>query len=156
TIQDVKHVVILMQENRPFDHHFGTIGGVRGFSDPRAVNINLPKKSGPGTTPVSVFLQPAGAENEASGFSVPPDSGNLGGPSNGVDVLPPFQIDPKSVRPGLNDMGGTWLPGTSHGWDDIHFAWNQGLYDKWAIVQGPIAMTYMTREDVPYHCALAD
>src|SRR5262245_19368628 len=93
TIQDVKHVVILMQENRPFDHHFGTIGGVRGFSDPRAVNINLPKKSGPGTTPVSVFLQPAGAENEALGFSVRPNSGNLGGPSDGVDVLPSFQID---------------------------------------------------------------
>ena len=40
TIQDVEHIVILMQENRPFDHHFGTLGGVRGFNDPRAVNIN--------------------------------------------------------------------------------------------------------------------
>src|SRR5262245_7424689 len=156
TIKDVKHVVILMQENRPFDHHFGTIRGVRGFSDPRAVNINLPKKSGPGTTPTSVWLQPAGATNESLGFSVPPDSGKLGGPSDGVDVLPPFLIDPESVSKGLKDMGGQWLPGTPHGWDDIHFAWNQGLYDKWAIVQGPIAMTYMTREDVPYHCALAD
>src|SRR5262245_168937 len=156
TIKDVKHVVILMQENRPFDHHFGTLRGVRGFSDPRAVNINLPKKTGSGTTPVSVFLQPAGAANEALGFSVPPDSGNLGGPSNGVDVLPPFQIDPKSVSQGLKDVGGTWLPGTGHGWSDIHLAWNEGLYDNWAIQQGPIAMTYMTRDDVPYHCALAD
>lgn len=34
TIQDVKHVVILMQENRAFDHYFGTLPGVRGFSDP--------------------------------------------------------------------------------------------------------------------------
>jgi phospholipase C len=55
TIQDVEHIVILMQENRPFDHHFGTIAGVRGFSDPRAININLPLKNGTGTTPVSVF-----------------------------------------------------------------------------------------------------
>ena len=30
TIQDVKHVVILMQENRSFDHYFGTLRGVRG------------------------------------------------------------------------------------------------------------------------------
>ena len=60
TIKDVKHVVILMQENRPFDHHFGTLNGVRGYSDPRAVKINLPKKNGSGTTPASVFLQPAG------------------------------------------------------------------------------------------------
>ena len=35
TIKDVEHIVILMQENRPFDHHFGTLRGVRGFNDPR-------------------------------------------------------------------------------------------------------------------------
>ena len=34
TIQDVKHVVILMQENRSFDHYFGTLRGVRGFGRP--------------------------------------------------------------------------------------------------------------------------
>ena len=33
TIADVKHVVILMQENRSFDHYFGTMHGVRGFGD---------------------------------------------------------------------------------------------------------------------------
>lgn len=35
TIQDVEHVVIFMQENRSFDHYFGTLKGVRGFGDPR-------------------------------------------------------------------------------------------------------------------------
>ena len=35
TLQDVKHVVIFMQENRSFDHYFGTLKGVRGFGDPR-------------------------------------------------------------------------------------------------------------------------
>ena len=54
TIQDVEHVVILMQENRPFDHHFGTLRGVRGYSDPRAVKINLPLQGG-GTAPASVL-----------------------------------------------------------------------------------------------------
>jgi len=39
TIMDVEHVVILMQENRSFDHYFGTLRGVRGFSDPRAVSL---------------------------------------------------------------------------------------------------------------------
>jgi phospholipase C len=33
TIQDIKHVVILMQENRSLDHYFGTLQGVRGFGD---------------------------------------------------------------------------------------------------------------------------
>ncbi|KWR88980.1 phosphocholine-specific phospholipase C [Cupriavidus sp. IDO] len=33
TIQDVQHVVILMQENRALDHYFGAMRGVRGFGD---------------------------------------------------------------------------------------------------------------------------
>jgi len=37
TISDVKHVVILMQENRSFDHYFGTLRGVRGFADKQAL-----------------------------------------------------------------------------------------------------------------------
>ncbi len=40
---DAEHVVILMQENRSFDHCFGTMRGVRGFNDPRA--IKLPNKN---------------------------------------------------------------------------------------------------------------
>jgi phospholipase C len=39
TIQDVEHVVIFMQENRSFDHYFGTLSGVRGFDDPRAITL---------------------------------------------------------------------------------------------------------------------
>ena len=47
TIKDVEHVVILMQENRSFDHYFGTLHGVRGFGDrftiplPRAARTRL-------------------------------------------------------------------------------------------------------------------
>lgn len=35
TYLDAEHVVILMQENRSFDHAFGSLRGVRGFRDPR-------------------------------------------------------------------------------------------------------------------------
>src|ERR1700677_2703205 len=52
TIKDVKHIVVLMQENRSFDHYLGSLRGVRGFSDPRAVT--LPSGN-------SVFQQPNGA-----------------------------------------------------------------------------------------------
>jgi phospholipase C len=34
SLSDIKHIVILMQENRSFDHFFGTLSGVAGFSDP--------------------------------------------------------------------------------------------------------------------------
>jgi phospholipase C len=49
TIQDVKHIVILMQENRSFDHYFGTLRGVRGFGD----RFPIPLASGK-----SVYFQP--------------------------------------------------------------------------------------------------
>jgi phospholipase C len=42
----VKHVVFLMQENRSFDHYFGTMGGVRGFDD--ATNRSAFTQSWPG------------------------------------------------------------------------------------------------------------
>ena len=156
TIRDVEHVVILMQENNSFDKYFGTMRGVRGFSDPRAVNINLPLQSGTGTTPVPVFLQPAGAANLAAGYAIPPNYGTLGGPADGAYVLPPFRVNPQSVSTGLNSLGLTYLPGTDHGWTTGHEAWNQGQYDSWAIAKGPVTMAYLTREDIPYHYALAD
>ena len=40
---DAEHIVFLMQENRSFDHAFGSLQGVRGFNDPRAVT--LPNKN---------------------------------------------------------------------------------------------------------------
>jgi phospholipase C len=41
TLSDIRHVVFLMQENRSFDHYFGTLSGVRGFSDPRVVTNKI-------------------------------------------------------------------------------------------------------------------
>jgi len=49
SLADIKHVVMLMQENRSFDHYFGTLSGVRGFSDPDAMTISSGKP---------VFYQP--------------------------------------------------------------------------------------------------
>lgn len=39
-IQDVRHVVILMMENRSFDHYFGTLRGVRGFADHHPIPLS--------------------------------------------------------------------------------------------------------------------
>ncbi len=35
-LSDIEHVVILVQENRSFDHYFGMLPGVRGFADESA------------------------------------------------------------------------------------------------------------------------
>ena len=38
-LSQIKHVVYVMQENRSFDHYFGTFPGVRGFDDPTALTL---------------------------------------------------------------------------------------------------------------------
>jgi phospholipase C len=37
SFRDIKHVVMLMQEDRSFDHYFGTMAGVAGLNDPQAI-----------------------------------------------------------------------------------------------------------------------
>src|SRR6204780_4457391 len=61
TIADLKHVVILMQENRSFDHYFGSLRGVRGFADKQA--LKYPN----GTT---IFEQPDAARTDL-GYLLP-------------------------------------------------------------------------------------
>jgi phospholipase C len=66
SILDVEHIVVLMQENRSFDHYFGALRGVRGFGDPRAIKL-------PNGDPV--WYQPGGP-----GYVLPfrPDVSNPG------------------------------------------------------------------------------
>src|ERR1700754_5240152 len=52
TLKDVTHIVVLMQENRSFDHYLGSPRGVRGFDYPRAVTLSWGN---------SVVQQPSGA-----------------------------------------------------------------------------------------------
>ena len=120
SIHDVEHIVIMMQENRSFDHYFGTMRGVRGFGDPRAVNL---------PTGRSVFHQPD--PNNPDGF-----------------VLP--------FRPDAANLGLQFLEDTPHDWNGTHAAWNNGKYDQWVPNKGTTAMAHLTRQDIPYHYALAD
>jgi phospholipase C len=117
TIQDVEHIVVLMQENRSFDHYFGTLQGVRGFSDPRAMRL-------PSGLPV--WYQPDGSSY----------------------VLP--------FHPPAPDMGLQFLVDLPHDWQSTHLAWNEGRWDAWVPNKGTTTMAYMTREDIPFHYALAD
>ncbi|HEX7639402.1 MAG TPA: phospholipase C, phosphocholine-specific, partial [Burkholderiaceae bacterium] len=117
TIRDVGHIVILMQENRSFDHYFGTLRGVRGFGDPRPATL-------PGGQ--SVWHQPG----------------------NGGTVLP--------FHPALPNLGLQFLEGTPHDWTSTHQAWNGGRCDQWVPAKGTNTMAYFTRQDIPFHFALAD
>ena len=92
TLQDVEHIVILTQENRSFDHYFGTLNGVRGFNDPRAVK---PPSGKP------VWFQPDGA-NYVLPFR--PDVPNVGNV---------FFSDPPH---GWNDGHAAWNNGIYDQW----------------------------------------
>jgi phospholipase C len=54
-ISDVDHVVILMQENRSFDHYFGSYKGARGFSDASAA-FRQPYPGNTSSSPTGVLL----------------------------------------------------------------------------------------------------
>ncbi|AKA06508.1 phosphocholine-specific phospholipase C [Streptomyces noursei] len=66
SIKDVEHIVVLMQENRSFDHYFGSLKGVRGFGDPRPVTQPSGK---------SVWYQANGGKDV---LPYHPDAENLG------------------------------------------------------------------------------
>ncbi|MGF6806080.1 phospholipase C [Paraburkholderia sp. Clong3] len=71
TIRDVEHIVVLMQENRSFDHYFGTLKGVRGFGDTRAINL---------ANGQPVWYQPQTADASGASYVLPfrPGAPNLG------------------------------------------------------------------------------
>ncbi|KJV26285.1 phosphocholine-specific phospholipase C [Luteibacter yeojuensis] len=69
TLKDIEHVVILMQENRSFDHYFGTMRGVRGFGDTRTHTLASGR---------SVFHQPVAAGSADYLLPFRPQAENLG------------------------------------------------------------------------------
>ncbi|MFJ2875408.1 phosphocholine-specific phospholipase C [Streptomyces sp. NPDC086796] len=117
TVQDIEHIVVLMQENRSFDHYFGSMKGVRGFGDPRPVTL-------PSGKPVW---------HQSSG---------------GKETLP--------YHPDADDLGMQFIAGLDHDWAGGHNAFNNGKYDNWIPAKGAGTMAYLTRDDIPFHYALAD
>lgn len=127
SLRDVRHVVILMQENRSFDHYFGTLSGVRGFDDIDA--IKLP-------TGQSVFFQP--------------DSENPNG------YLLPFHLDTRgssaqkipSTSHAWAVQHEAWNGGAMDRWLPAHRRADG--------IKGPYVMGYYKRDDIPFQFALAE
>ncbi|HEY4065046.1 MAG TPA: phospholipase C, phosphocholine-specific [Puia sp.] len=127
TFLDAEHIVILMQENRSFDHCFGSLQGVRGFNDPR-VHIQPDQKP--------VWFQ----TNEKG------------------EVYAPFRLD-------IKDTKVTWMGSLPHSRASQVDAYNKGKYDQWLIAKCsdnekygkmPLTLGHYTREDLPFHYAMAD
>ena len=127
SLRDIKHVVLLMQENRSCDHYFGTMAGVRGFDDAEA--MKLPNG-------MSVFHQPDPAH--PNGFILP------------------FHLDTKrtnaqkhpSTSHSFTTQHASWNGGKMDNWMPAH--------RKADGAKAPYVMGYHTRADIPFQFALAE
>ena len=127
TIRDVKHVVVLMQENRSFDHYFGTLKGVRGFADRATIQL-VRRRLG---------VQPAQRQRPAVPVA--------------AEQHQHLVVGHHARRAGaVRRLAGPRL-------DTQHAAWNSGKMDNWISAKGSNrTMGYLTRTDIPFHYALAD
>lgn len=127
TWKDAEHVVILMQENRSFDHALGTLQGVRGFNDPRAI------RQANGN---SIFLQ-----TDLSGATYAPWR---------LDIKDTRITWMGSIPHSRNSQVDAWNHGHHNAWIDSKQSSNPDYRDV------PITMGHYTREDIPFYYALAD
>ncbi|HET6866921.1 MAG TPA: alkaline phosphatase family protein [Solirubrobacteraceae bacterium] len=131
SLADIEHVVILIQENRSFDHYFGSYRGVRGFADPNVLQLT----DGSG---LSIFAQPG----YPGGFD--------------GDHLYPFHLDSFNNGECTNDIDHSWGPQHAY-WDSGKLdGFVTGHLAADGPANGPLAMGYYNRKDLSFYYALAD
>ncbi|WEK19749.1 MAG: phospholipase C, phosphocholine-specific [Candidatus Pedobacter colombiensis] len=124
---DAEHIVILMQENRSFDHCFGTLQGVRGFNDPRA--ITLPNQ------------KPVWMQTNALGDTYVPFRLNI------KDSKVTWMGDLPHSRASQVDA---YHNGKYDQWLTAKRSGNKKYSDM------PLTLGHYTREDLPFNYAMAD
>jgi phospholipase C len=127
TIQDVQHIVILMQENRSFDHYFGTLRGVRGFGD----RFPIPVPDSAGIQGKTVWYQ-------------------TNRKRSGTRVLAPFHLNTRK------NFGYMRVSGTPHAFPNAQPAWGQGLMNEWPLHKSDHSMAHFARADLPFQFALSE
>lgn len=127
TYLDAEHVVILMQENRSFDHCYGSLRGVRGFNDPRA--FTLPNQN-------PVWLQTNAAGDTYAPFRLNLKDTN----ATWMGSLPHSWTNQVDARNG--GKYDRWLQAKRSGRKEY--------------AEMPLTLGYYTREDLPFYYALAD
>ena len=127
TYLDAEHIVFLMQENRSFDHTFGTLKGVRGFNDPRV--IDLPNQN-------PVWLQSNSKGETYAPFRLDIKDTK----ATWMSALPHSWENQVDAR---ND-------GKYDGWLDAKRSGNK----EYAAM--PLTLGYYNRQDIPFYYSLAD
>ncbi|MFE3104729.1 phospholipase C [Nocardia tengchongensis] len=125
---DIEHIVLLMQENRSFDHYFGTMSGVRGFDDPSPAWNQYGYTPGVGPTPDG-FLNPFRLDT-----------------TRGASLDGECINDPDHSWAAMHKA---WNNGRNDGWMPMSIA-------SVGAGNGPAAMGYYTQADIPVHWDLAN
>lgn len=128
TIDDVGHIVVLMQENRSFDHYFGTLRGVRGFAD----RFPIPLPDAPQRLRKNVWLQ----EHRRS--------------DGAPEVLAPFALNTRAAFAHMRVLG------TPHEFVDAQRAWADGKLHEWPVHKHAHSLGYYTADDLPFQFAMAE
>ncbi|RFU31593.1 hypothetical protein B7463_g4716, partial [Scytalidium lignicola] len=126
-LTDIKHVVLFMQENRAFDHYFGTMAGVRGFSDP------------------NVQVNPDGRTCWQQ--IVTPDLSNV------TTTLMPWYLN---YLGGTWNYSNTCTGAGQNSFQDNHAALNHDLNNMWAVNNTPQSWGHFQREDIPVQFAIQE
>jgi len=126
TYKDAEHIVFLMQENRSFDHAFGSLKGVRGFNDPRVLKQ---------TNGNPLWFQTNKAGETYAPFRLDIKNSKI----TWMGSLPHSWTDMVAAR--NNGKMDTWLEAKKAG----------RSYEKM-----PLTMGYFDRKDIPFYYAFAD
>ncbi|MCD8739582.1 phospholipase C, phosphocholine-specific [Mucilaginibacter roseus] len=127
TYLDAEHVVFLMQENRSFDHCYGTLQGVRGFDDPRA--MRLPNNN-------KVWLQ----SNKAGETYIPFH----------LDIKNSRATWMQSLPHSWENQVDAHNNGKMDGWLESKKSGNKEYAHM------PLTLGYYDRKDIPFYYAFAD
>lgn len=127
TFHDAEHIVFLMQENRSFDHALGSLQGVRGFNDPRAINL-------PNGLPV--WLQQD-------------KNGNTHQPFH-LDIKNTKATWMKDIPHSWENQVDARNDGNYDGWIEAKRPGSKEFRHV------PLTMGYYSRQDIPFYYAMAD
>ncbi|EGD95874.1 hypothetical protein TESG_03338 [Trichophyton tonsurans CBS 112818] len=126
SLKEIEHVVIFMQENRSFNHYFGTMAGTRNFADP---NVQINEDGRP------VMIQKVTPARQ------------------GVNTLAPWHL---AHQGGEWVEGAQCATGGSNSYDYNQASLNHGRNDRWQYFGEPANWGYLKRNEIPVHFSVAE
>ncbi|TDW94351.1 phospholipase C [Kribbella pratensis] len=136
-LRAIEHVIVLMQENRSFDHYYGALRGIRGYGDRQPLRLRNGK---------SIFHQPKTGGGEVLPFSLRKAAADAGRNPDDIQYL-------GALAHGFGDATQAWAGGWNDDWVQAKTAATMTHYDRRDIpLQYELAETFTICD--AYHCSV--